>query len=399
MLNILFVDDEPNILEGLKRMSRSMRREWRMSFAGSGREALSMLAEEDFDIIVSDMKMPGMDGAELLKQTREHHPQIVRIVLSGFAETEMIMKSVEQAHQYLAKPCDPRTLKSTVQRASSLHGMLTNNNLRTLIAEMRTVPSLPSLYSELMDELNSPEPSLRKVGAIVKKDIGMTVKILQIVNSAFFGLRRHISDPAESVKYLGLETVSSLALAVGIFTQFENKIENKQMVSQLWAHSATVASTAKSIAEIENRKTSIDAFTSGLLHDIGEVILAINLPEEVAKIQELVAQNGMTKLEAERQVLGATHPDIGAYLLSTWGLPRAVVEAVAYHHDPCSYQHESFSALTAVHVADAFDEAKRFEPSEERGPEFDDQYLEKMGLAEKLPKWKEKCATCFDNEE
>ena len=145
MINILFVDDEPNILEGLQRMLRPMRREWQMSFAKSGAEALETLGANEIDVIVSDMRMPGMDGARLLHEVREKHPHVVRLILSGYSEKEMIMKSVGAAHQYLAKPCDADVLKTTVQRACALRDFLENESLRRLVSQLHSIPSLPSL--------------------------------------------------------------------------------------------------------------------------------------------------------------------------------------------------------------------------------------------------------------
>ncbi|HLA96697.1 MAG TPA: response regulator, partial [Pyrinomonadaceae bacterium] len=192
MINILFVDDEPNILEGLQRMLRPLRHEWQMSFANSGAEALALFENEHIDVVVSDMKMPGMDGSELLYAIMQKYPHVIRIILSGYSEKEMVIKTVGTAHQYLSKPCDADILKATVMRVSALRDLLTDETLRRLVSQLPSIPSLPLLYTELIDELGKNEPSTRTVGEIVKKDIGMTVKILQIVNSAFFGLRRRL---------------------------------------------------------------------------------------------------------------------------------------------------------------------------------------------------------------
>jgi len=216
---VLFVDDEPRILDGLKRMLRHMRDEWEMSFVESGEAALKVLESARFDVVVSDMRMPGMDGAELLTRVMERYPQIVRIVLSGHADKEMILKTVRPAHQYLSKPCDPEKLRSTVARASALRGLLADELLKQLVSQMSTLPSAPSLYNEVMNELRSGEGSVQRVGEIVSKDVGMTAKILQVVNSAFFGVPRHVESPAQAVSLLGLETIKALALSAQVFSQ------------------------------------------------------------------------------------------------------------------------------------------------------------------------------------
>jgi HD-like signal output (HDOD) protein len=390
MINILFVDDEPNILEGLQRMLRSQRKEWQMTFAGSGAEALEILKENPIDVIISDMKMPGMDGAALLQAVRENYSHIVRIILSGYSEKEMIMKSVGTAHQYLSKPCDSEMLKTTVKRVCALRNLLTDEHLRRLVSQMPTIPSLPIHYSDLIDELAKAEPSTKKVGEIVKNDIGMTVKILQIVNSAFFGLRRHISDSREAVEYLGLDTISSLTLGLGVISQFQSS-QCAALLADLWTHSILVGTMANKIAAAESREIANDAFTAGLLHDIGTIVLAVNLPEKFAQAQALYA-NGMSINDAERQIFEATHEEVGAYLLGLWGLPSQVVKAVAFHNSPGESGTDSFSALTAVHVADALQHFSAENHAELEAPDYDAEYLSKLGLLEKVPVWQEKCA-------
>jgi HD-like signal output (HDOD) protein len=395
MINVLFVDDEPNILGGLKRMLRPMHREWDMSFAEGSLQALRLLGEKNFDVVISDMKMPGMDGSEFLYQVRNNFPQTVRIILSGYSEKDMIMKSVGTAHQYISKPCDSETLKETVSRACALRDLLTSDKIRRLVSQIHTVPSLPTLYQELMRELNQPDPKMQKIGAIVKKDIGMTVKILQIINSAFFGLRRNISDASEAIGFLGLDTVSALTLSIGVFEQFETKNGTDSIPGELWNHSMAVAMTAKKIALSVDKETANDAFTAGLLHDIGEVVLAVNLPEQFAKVKEMMTCEQISQRQAELAVFETTHSEVGAYLIGLWGLPRSIVEAVAFHDFPNKFQTGLFSALTAVHVSNIFHENKDQDVCSEPENHFDVEFLGKLGLVKELPKWRDEFMTDF----
>lgn len=386
MLKILFVDDEPNILEGLQRMLRSMRREWQMSFANGGAEALAMLAEKPFDVIVSDMKMPGMDGAQLLNEVRTRYPQTVRIILSGYSEKELIMKSIGAAHQYLAKPCDPELLIATVRKACARRSLLTDEKLRQLVSGLHRVPSLPTLYSDLLTELNTASPSIHQIGEIIRQDIGMTVKILQMVNSAFFGLQRHIADAKEAAQYIGLDMVTSLTLALGVFAQFEEQPPAAAILTDVWAHSAQVGAIARWLAAQECPTLATDAFTAGLLHDIGEVVLAVNHPAQCDEVAQLTVREALSHSQAERMIFGVTHAEIGAFLLGLWGLPSSVIEAVAYHHAPGMVQTDSFTTLTAVHLADAI-RRSRNQPEGIPPQLYDANYLTKLGLLEKLPHW------------
>lgn len=390
MINILFVDDEPNILEGLQRMLRPLRHEWNMSFANSGAEALAMFEESPGDVIVSDMKMPGMDGSQLLHSIMQKYPQVIRIILSGYSEKEMIIKTVGTAHQYLSKPCDPETLKATVLRVSAMRDILTNETLRSLVSQLPNVPSLPMLYTELIDELEKSEPSTRVVGEIVKRDIGMTVKILQIVNSAFFGLRRRVSDSREAVEFLGLDTISSLTLGLGIISQMEAQGAGA-LLAELWSHSMAVGVLANKIAMAESRETANDAFTAGLLHDLGKVVLAINLPRQFKLVEETMQLENISRSEAEREVFKATHSEVGAFLLGLWGLPAQVVEAVAFHNDPGGAKDETFSALTAVHAANAIQRFIETNGANTDEPNIDMDYVASLGLTNRVPVWQEKC--------
>lgn len=391
MRRVLFVDDEPRILEGLQRMLRSMRDEWEMEFAIGGPAALELLDTRPFDVIVTDMRMPVMDGAQLLAQVRGSHPQIVRIVLSGHSDQEMILSSVGPAHQYLSKPCDPELLKETVSRACTLRDLLTNEKLTLLVSQMQSLPSLPSLYMEVMKQLELPDPSIKKIGAIVSKDPGMTAKILQMVNSAFFGLRRHISNPADAVGLLGLDIVKALVLSVHVFSQFSPTRIPGFSLEDLWEHNMAVATLAKQIARAEKQPPQVvdDSFTAGLLHECGKLVLAARLPTEYGEMLTLAGTEQLPMAEAERRVFGATYQEVGAYLLGLWGLPDSIVEAVAFHQSPSQSPRNAFSPLTAVHVADFLSgESNRASARNAENVEVDLVYLARLGLKDRMDSWK-----------
>jgi HD-like signal output (HDOD) protein len=392
MKRILFVDDEPKILEALKRMLRPMRETWEMEFADGAEAALMDLHERPFDVVVTDMRMPGMDGAKLLSEVRDAFPQVVRIVLSGHSDQELIMSSVGQAHQYLSKPCDPELLKQTIGRACALRDLLSNQALTLLVSQMQTLPSLPSLYMELMHELESDEPSTKRIASIISKDPGMTAKILQMVNSAFFGLRRHVSSPADAVSLLGIDIVKSLALSIQIFSQFTSIRIPGLSLDEMWEHNMAVAVLAKQIAKAEEQSKQVieDSFTAGLLHECGKLVLAARLPKEYGGMLELMKVTGLKVMEAERIVFGATHPEVGAYLLGLWGLPDTIVEAVAFHQNPAQSPSEVFSPLTAVAVADYL--VGTANPSDVEaavGVEEILPYLQRLKLDGRLAAWRE----------
>ncbi len=390
---ILFVDNDPNVLHGLKRMLRPMRHEWNMVFTENGEDALDHLSKGPFDVVVTDIKMPGIDGVRLLTEIMKRHPQIVRIVLSAQLDEQLIMKSTRVSHQYLYKPCDSETLKSTIAGACALHRQLMNDSFKRVVSKIDSLPSLPSLYAEIMGELDSKNASIQKVGEIIAKDVGMTAKILHLVNSAFFGVPRHISSPSQAATLIGLNTIKSLVLSVQIFSQFDQNKIPRRFLEQLWKHCMTAGLFAKTIAKEENQdKVNIDyAFMAGILHDLGKLVLAANFPDQYRGIIDVMRKEKISLLEGEHQMLGTTHAEVGAYLIGLWGLPGPIVEALAFHHCPRRHMGRQFVPLTAVHIANALEHEELASESGEDGFQIDSGYLSDLNLADRMPVWMKIC--------
>jgi putative nucleotidyltransferase with HDIG domain len=393
MRRILFVDDEPKVLDGLKRMLHGMRREWEMAFATSGQDALEILRTQPFDVLISDMRMPGMDGYQLLDRVRRLYPQVVRIILSGYSDHEMILKSVLTAHQFLAKPCEAEVLKATVARAFALRDLLKDDSLIKLISRIDTLPSLPTLYVKVIDELNSPNSSIQKIAEIISRDVGMTAKILQLANSAFFGLSQHVNNPLRAVTILGLDTIKALIMTVHIFSQFDRSTPTGFSITDLWTHSMQCGVLAKTIAKAEDqgRIAVEDAFMGGLLHDVGKLVLIANLSDRYGEAMAIAAETNRPLWEAEHQVFGTTHAQVGAYLMGLWGLPDRIVEAIAFHHNPTECLDQSFSTLTVVHVADALEHDLPKGMEQETATRLNREYLGRLQLTDRLPSWIAAC--------
>lgn len=382
MKRILFVDDEPKVLEGLRRMLYPYRNEWQMVFVSSAAEALRQLSHSPFDVLVTDVRMPQMSGIELLSQVVERHPQVVRMVLSGMAEKEVTLPSVMLAHQYLDKPCDAATLRAAVERVFQLQVILDNPALKSLISKLHSLPSIPTVYTKLMQALESEDVSPKEIGRIVSQDLAMTAKILQLVNSAFFGPRRPISNPTEAVIYLGADTVKALALTVSIFSQFDTRRVPGFSIEGLRDHGVAVGTLARQIAASLNLSKSDldDAFLGGLLHELGKLVLAANYPKEYGETLRRMREQNLSAQAVELEMFGATYADIGAYLLWLWGLPDPVTEIVARHTEPKPDQ--AAGPVVAVHVADALSH-------NESKQNVNLECLAAMGLIDQLPSWKQ----------
>jgi len=355
---VLFVDDEPLVLQGLQRMLRGMRGEWDMVFVEGGSQALELLAQQPFDVVVSDMRMPGMNGAELLNAVAHRHPDMIRIILSGHADQELITQCLGSAHQYLTKPCDPDLLKKLINDACQLGSDVSSERVRQAVGRIEKLPSVPSTYQKLNQALALDGTTAADLGRIISQDIGMTAKILKLVNSAFFGLRRELSNPTEAVTFLGTETVRSLVLANGIFGEAHQLRTRRISLEELWNHSLSVAQSAKAILRFckATEQEQNDGFTSGLLQDAGILILAQNFPESYDEVLELVANHQYLLTLAEQRVLGVNHTEVGAYLIGLWGLPSTIVQCLQFHHNPSQLPEplDHMTPACAVHLADAF---------------------------------------------
>jgi len=384
--SILFVDDEPKVLSGLERMLRPMRHVWTMSFALSGREALDLLKERRFDAVVTDIRMPVMNGLELLSEVKRLYPDTVRIILSGESDREMTMKAVNVSHQFLNKPCNTETLKDAITRVGNLSLILQKDSIKAMVSKMDTLPSLPSLYVEIMQEIQSKDSSIKKIGDIIGRDLGMTAKILQLVNSSYFSLPRHISSPEQAVFLLGLDTIKSLVLSIQVFSRFKLKNMPEGFLSRLWDHSMIMAQTSKRIAAQERQEQVVidNSFMAGLLHDSGKLVMASCFDDQYGELVSSVKDTGLMS-KKEKEIFDVTHAEAGAYLMGLWGLPHSIIEAIAFHHAPGRSMTGQFSPLTAVYIADVLEQEKSGSFTNKSEVEIDYEYLSAMELRSIYP--------------
>lgn len=391
--SILFVDDDPNILMGLKRMLMEMSDEWDMSFAESGQEALNRLAEKSFDAVISDMRMPSMDGAKLLSLVKDLQPQAIRIILSGYSEEEAVLRTVGPAHQYLAKPCESDVIIETLTRALNLRKLLANIELRSCISGLEHLPSPPESYIKLLSLIDRPIVTTGDIAKAISEDVAMITHTMKLVNSAYFSLPQSVSTIDQAVSLLGLETIKALVLVSGFYTKFNGRTVAQAKLSTLSKRSLSIGLLARKIAESENLSSEhIDqASSAGSLAHIGTLTLIANDFERFDKAMTFLETQHIDILKAERLAFGAAHPDIGAYLLGLWGFTDPIVEAVAYHHTPSEINSVSnISVLCCVHAAQALITPKSgTNEKNNRIHELDAAFLESAGLSHRMDAWRE----------
>ncbi len=380
MISVLFVDDEPQVGSGLMRMLRPMRDRWTMRFAPSGRAAIEMLQEDPADVVVTDLRMREMDGAQLLTEVERRFPQTIRIVLSGQCDRETALRCVGPTHLFYSKPCDSALLITGITRACRLRSVLTDRRVSDAVPGLRGLPSPPALYRQIVDALERETVSQKQLADLVGRDMGLAAKLLQLANSAFFGATRRVATPAHAIQILGSELLRALVLSQGIVVQLTGKAGG-QGIQALWDHGMRAALAARYLAgDLGLGKPSEDeAFTAGLLHHVGMLVLAMRLGTVERELAREGGVSGPARLAAERRRLGATHAEIGAYLLALWGLPDSIVEPVAFHHQPDLVDQQAASVVTVVHMASAL--------TAERDDDLDAAHLDRLGLTERVPQW------------
>jgi HD-like signal output (HDOD) protein len=333
---IIFVDDEAAVLGGLRRQLRDRRGDWDMDFAAGGADCLRLLEAAPADVVVSDMRMPGMDGAALFEEVRRRWPATVRILLTGYTDREQSLRSIRCAHQFLNKPCDAQRLRRALEEALELTAYIPDAALRSELAKMVVLPLQDSLQSRIREEMERPDASLRRLGDWVEMDPGLSAKVLQLVNSAAMGLPQRVLRPSHAVALLGLDQVRALWLALAAHRRVAPT--DSRRGEEAFGHGQAVGLEAARILAPLGEEASILGFSAGLMHDIGALALQTCRPEAWAR-------SSGRGLPAEAAACGADHAQVGAFLLGLWGLPHEVVQAVAAHHDAPDPQHPLQQAL------------------------------------------------------
>ncbi|MBU1107733.1 MAG: HDOD domain-containing protein [Candidatus Riflebacteria bacterium] len=352
---LLFVDPDNNALDAYRRLIKAMRPAWSSSFAATGRDAMSVMRKLKPDVLVTELNMTVENGVDLLKTVQKFYPDVIRIVLSSEpdAQAETILNATQSAHRFLVKPCKGESLIAHVEQAAELRKIIFSEELRKIIGGIPYLPSLPQLYHELLKAMESPLISVAEIGDIIARDMSMTTRVLHLVNSAFFGLPRQVSNPHEAAVMLGLNVLKSLILYVKLFFAAPDSKIPGFSLDDMWAHSSLTARLSRDIAKGLGGNSHIqeDAFLAGMLHDVGKLLL-LEHPKYLKSVMLRQANDDdLSFVDAEYKEFSASHAEIGGYLLGLWGLPDLVVEAVACHHRPSQISGEASPVLAATHLA------------------------------------------------
>ncbi|WP_265823684.1 response regulator [Geovibrio ferrireducens] len=390
---LLFVDDEPNVLQGLKRMLFKMKDQWDMHFASSGKEALEILEKSRIQVIITDMLMPGMNGLELLKEVCSTYPKVFRVVLSGHSEHTMLVEAAKLAHQFLTKPCNADMVVETIEQALKFRQILHNEEAKRIVSRISMLPTMPVTFQRISEEMSNPDYSVAAIARIVAEDSSMSANILKLVNSSFFGLINRITSPEKAIALLGADTIRSFIVNEHIFTEIKTGQIKYFNLDLLRNHTLLVARLSKTISKQIGQSKQYTEMSSiaGLLHDIGKVVLITNFNKTYKVVVDEAREQNKSIWEMEKEIIGTSHAEVGAYLLSLWGFDEEVIQAVHLHHCPNLSIDESSSVLTSVYLGNVF-EHRLVKLNENYAVRLiDDIYVHRMNLTDKMAELEKTC--------
>ena len=389
--NILFVDDNDNVIQGLKRQLRPFRDEWQLYFANNAEAALAVMENQPIDLIVSDMLMPDIRGEELLLTIKQLYPATIRIIFSGYSDETTLKKALEVAHQYFCKPCNIETLRESISQIFQIQTTIDNPRIIQSLGDPSQLPSLPKIYHDINAAIASETSTVVALADIFARDMVLSARLLQLVNSPYFGIRQRISSLSEAIGMVGIKMLNNLVLSLHIKNAFP--VTDPKMLGYLeylWQDAWQVASLAKCISLAENQPEDRpdQAYLGGLLHNLGLLVFMSRGSDQLKTFMHEVKNSKTPVHQLERQTFGFTRYEAAAYLLSLWKIPPRIIESVLLQNTPNDSDYDGMNALTAVHVA-----AYLLKPSGRNECDrlfeidLDQDYLQRIHKIQRLPHW------------
>ena len=379
MIDVLVVDDEQAVLEGLEHQLRPMRAQWRMRFALGGQAALDALAGQPFDVVISDMRMPAVDGLTVLERARALHPDAVRLILSGEVGTGSLDRLLTTAHQVLTKPCPPQRLRATIERTLAVRQAVSDPAVRALVSAVGELPPAPRLWVKVGGLIRRPRVGAAAIAEALAEDPVLTARLIRLAGSIGFGGVR-VSSVVDAVRVMGTDAIHALVLSLEVGSK-----RPEPALDEIYAHGLRTAYLTRALARPVDHDA---AFAAGVMHDLGEVVLTIARPVQAATLRAAARRTRSPIVQLERAELGTTHAEIGAYLLGLWGMPQPLIEATALHHTPDALPSE-LGLAGVVYVANLFAERGA-------GVPLDPAFVERCGLTDELPRWRRLAASILE---
>ena len=344
-MRILFVDDEPRILTGIENALIFANDDWVADFATSGEEAVALLDANTYDVLVTDMKMPGLTGADVLEHAKTVRPGMVRLILSGEVDPTLAERAMPLTHEFVPKPCDPDELFGLIERVSDTTRSLESATVRDVLGSLDRLPSEPTLHLEIQEAMDRGEGT-DSIGRIIERDLAIASSVVKTANSAFYGFRNPAENVRDAVVRLGLQTVGGIVLNAEVASWASP--EKRSLVTSLNSHSAMMSHLVQKLVGKEVKQAAL----AGLLHDVGVLVLITQFEDEYDTLQQVIAAGQEPGEATEREIFGASHAEIGAYMLEMWKADPVVVQATRHHHDPDAVDGQARRLVDAITAAD-----------------------------------------------
>ncbi|MBC2606472.1 HDOD domain-containing protein [Pelagicoccus albus] len=352
---ILIIDPCEDTLKYYREVLEPKSSQWTLDCTGDSTEGIELAKRNTPDVVIVALSIDDDHGPDLLRSLDKIAPDAQPFISATETEKTKLESTLGSKFHFLPNPCHADKLITEINRCIAIETWLGNPRIKELISKMGEFPSLPSIYLKVVSALNSKNASAELIADCISGDLAISAKVLQTVNSSYYGFDQKVSNISEAVSILGLESVKNLVLGIEVFNKLGRSRHHKAITDQLWHHSMSVATAARRISQFETNDSDMaeEAYTAGLMHDIGKLVHLNAEPEKFQDAIKMANEESIPLHEAEEELLGCTHAETGAYILARWSMPTNLTEAVALHHQPVNSFGKSFSALAAVHVANA----------------------------------------------
>jgi HD-like signal output (HDOD) protein len=374
---LLWVGSERSKPEHIARIAKRLPA-WSCTTVATHDEAKATWPTDGVTVAVSE-PANGTD-AGFLDWVRERSPATGRLLVVSDPRRTAALAATTSAQQVMLATASDEVLAAAISRMSMLRELTANPAIVRVVGNLDRLPSVPRVYTQLTRATESSTAGAADIARIIETDPGMSLKVLQLANSAFFGLTRRMTSIRGAVIVLGLEVLKALVLSSHVISAI-GKPSRDFSIERFQAYSLRIARIVRRF--LPDRAD--DAFAAGLLHDIGRMIIGLRLPQESVRIAELAAATEQPIHEIEREFLGITHGAIGAFLLALWGVPFGVVEAVAFHSEPSAVKDGDRALIVAVHAAEALHDIQTQGASDDR---LDMAAIESANFTRMLPVWR-----------
>ena len=347
---ILLVDDERDILRAFNRLF--MDSEYNLLLANSGKEALEIINEERIDILISDMKMPSMDGYELLSIVKRKYPNTLRIILSGFSEKKTMIRCIQEnlALTYLLKPWDNNQILLTIGNLLRIQHVLKENHLEELTNASKDDFTIENkVYDELLIQIEQKE-QLHIIAHTIEKDFVLSAIILRFVNSVFHG--HDIASVEKALEYLNLQEIKNIILSKKLTQTINGDEKTNNLKGLLWKHAGlSNIITHFFYKEMIGKGIPENYRLAALLHNIGMLVLLKIYGGNYEELVYEALRENIPFADLEKERYGIDHQEAGGYLLSWWGIPYPIVETAIHHHNPLKHRVIHRELINIAHIA------------------------------------------------